>query len=161
MESLEEEDDERFVKLFSFDNERLTLNITGSRSNSRNTLPMALVRKILKKFTPKPTLQSAKVPSSSLPKRPRTGRPSPSSTRSTSSLSKSAGLALPRRSRRSRLVASTTRRPRTTSRCIPFTIHYLHCPQNVVDVLSYALRIYGHAFLDVTQVLSLSFQGNK
>lgn len=114
MESLEEEDDERYVNfyrvlfLFSFSEMAAAL-----RSSSRRILRMVLVLKISKKSTRTPMLLSVRTPPSSLPRNRRTGKPRPSNTRLRNLLMPNARLTSPLRSRSSRLGVLRTRTKRT------------------------------------------------
>ena len=109
MESLEEEDDERYDSKYIIE-KTLTDFLLGSRSNSLLTSLMVSAQKISRRSSPTPTLLSGKTPPSSPPKRRRTGRPRPSSSRPTALPLPSARSASPRRLPTSRLVATTTSR---------------------------------------------------
>ena len=117
MESLEEEDDERYVDIcrirlpFFFPFSEIA---AASRSSSQHILRMVLVLKTSKKSTPTPTLPSVKTPHSSLPRNQKTGKPRPSNTRLRNSPMPNARPTSPPRSRSSRLVVLRTRTKRMT-----------------------------------------------
>lgn len=107
MESLEEEDDERYI--WSDNPREYALSFSsGSRSNSRHTSLMVLALRIWRRFSPTLTPLFGKTPHSSQQKRRRTGRPRLSSTRPTGLPSPSARSVSPRRLPSSRLLATTS-----------------------------------------------------
>ena len=135
MESLEEEDDERYVHPGHFSISRLTLRL-GSRSSSPLTSLTALVQKTLRRSTRTHTLPFGRIPRSKLLRRILTGRPSRRSTGPSNSPWLSARSASRQRSRHSRLpvVLTLTMKRMMTSRrltiyfysCIAMCIHSSH-----------------------------------
>lgn len=118
MESLEEEDDERYACCYEYESRLIKLHDPGSRSNFQLTLPTVLAPRTWKKSIPMPTLLSVKIPPSSRQKSLRTGRQRPSSSRHPASPSSSAEPTFRQELRPSRPVEMRSWRTRMKIRCL-------------------------------------------
>jgi len=114
MESLEEEDDERYAILLLLADFSGFNGTSASRNNSQLILLMVSAPKTLRRSTPMLTPQSVKTPLSSPPKNQKTGKPSHSNSLPRDSLTPSARPTSQPKSRSSRLVATMRMRMRRT-----------------------------------------------